>query len=141
MKLSEFRKVGRDYTAKASDVSRQLILGGIGIIWIFKRSDGSTNSLDAFLLWPLLLLSFAIVSDLLQYVVGGFIWRSYYRAKEKEVAESRKENPSIEVDPDKKAPKNLKLPIDTLYWMKISLLIVAYIFLIIYIFGQVHIRY
>lgn len=134
MLLSEYRKRSHEYTAKASEITRQLCLAGVAIIWLFKSTDdkqvlaqATKPILEPYLVWPLFFLSLAMVCDLAQYVVGGIIWISFFRKKEKEFPNS---------DPDIKADDSLNKPIYALYYIKISLMILAYFFIVTYLAGK-----
>ena len=59
MKLQDFNAASDYYTEKASEIIRYLILAGIGIIWLFKYSEGEKQGIDRFLIWPLVLLCLA----------------------------------------------------------------------------------
>ncbi|MBD0367969.1 MAG: hypothetical protein ICV53_17925 [Flavisolibacter sp.] len=111
MKLSEYRKASNEYTAKTSEITRQLSLAGIAIIWLFKNADDKQSLantteplLNRYLIIPLIFLSAALLADLLQYVIGGETWINFFKKKEKELADPH-DNPEIE------APKRLSRPI------------------------------
>lgn len=125
MKLSEYRKKGDEYTSKASEIVRQMLLGGIGMIWLLKETENGATKLDGFLLYPLLTICIALIFDLLQYVVAGFTWKKFYRMKEKEI--------SIDQNDDIKAPKRLSDVIYLFYWLKIGFMLVSYMLIIYYI--------
>ncbi len=129
MKLSEFRKLANEYTAKASEITRQLSLAGIGIIWLFKNSDTNPHLLDPFLIMPLLFLTIALFTDLIQYVVGGHTWISFFREEEKKVLPT-------DLDPEIKAPPSKNKPIYFLYYSKIALMIFSYAFIIGYLISK-----
>lgn len=133
MKLSEYKKKSETYTSKSSDIVRQLIIGGIAIIWLFKYSDNGKESIDKFLVFPLLTLSLGLISDLLQYVIGGKIWNTFFLQEEKKAVQNNKQNPQLPIDPEIKAPRRLNRPIYFFYWAKISFMILSYIFIIIYL--------
>lgn len=131
MKLSKYREKSNEYTAKASEIVRQLSLAGVAIIWLFKSSSQESDNsgqplIDRYLIIPLISLSIALLVDLVQYIIGGQIWINFFRGKEKEY-----EN-NID-DPDIKAPDNLRIPIYICYYLKILLLVFSYIFLIIFL--------
>jgi hypothetical protein len=140
MKLSEYKKISETYTGKASDIIRQLILGGVAIIWLFKVSDNGKESLDKFLVFPLLTLSLALVADLLQYVVGGRIWNKFFIEEEKKAVQNHKTDSKSPLDPEIKAPRKLNKPIYFFYWTKISLMIASYIFIVVYLIGELNIK-
>jgi hypothetical protein len=129
MKLSEFRKKSNENTAKASEITRQLSLGGIAIIWLFKNSEQSQSLLNPYLILPLLYLSISILFDLAQYFIAGQVWISFFREKEKEFSHSKD-------DPDIKAPKYLNIPIYICYYTKIILMICAYFHIIFFIISK-----
>lgn len=123
MKLSEYRKRSNEYTAKASEITRQLTLAGIAIIWLFRNSDNQNHLLDPFLILPLLFLSIALLLDLLQYVVGGYTWISFFKEEEKKISNSIS-------DPEIKAPDNKNKPIYFFYYAKIVCMLFSYAFII-----------
>jgi len=135
MKLSEFNKRADEYTAKASEITRQLILGGLAIIWLFKVSIDGTETLDRFLIVPLICLSIALVADLLQYVLGGKIWKAFFLQEEAKA--NHNSDSTKELDPDIKAPKKLSKPIYFFYWTKILLMLLSYLLLIVYLINEV----
>jgi hypothetical protein len=129
MKLSEYRVIGRGYTEKASEITRQLSLGGIAIVWIFKNADGDYPVIDYFLIFPLILLSISLLLDLIHYLWGGHIWIRFFREEEK------KTNPS-NPDPEVKAPSGKSTPLYVLYYAKITLMGIAYLLIIGYLIGK-----
>lgn len=84
MKLSDWKKVGRDYTERASNISRSLVLSGIAIIWVIVESDDSIKLSEPLLFWAVLLLGLAIFLDFLHYLIAGIIWTTFYNVKHKE---------------------------------------------------------
>jgi hypothetical protein len=129
MKLSEYRKKSNEYTAKASEIGRQLSLAGVAIIWLFKNDNKNQPILAHSLLMPLILLAGALTFDLLQYIIGGQIWISFFRRKEKEAKGS---------DPDIKAPSNYNLPIYICYYLKLLMLLLAYGLIVIFLVKKIN---
>jgi len=140
MKLSEYNKRADEYTAKASEITRQLILGGLAIIWLFKLSINGSEVLDRSLIFPLIGLSLALLSDLLQYVVGGKIWKSFFRNEESKVKAIRKSNPNQDSDPEVLTTKKLSRPIYFFYWSKITLMLISYALILIYLINKVSLQ-
>jgi hypothetical protein len=64
------------FTGKVSDITRQLALAGIGVVWIFKSSDGKPPIIAPELICPTILLLGSLVLDLAHYFFGTLI--SYY---------------------------------------------------------------
>jgi hypothetical protein len=71
------------YTQRAGEVSRQLCLAAVGAIWVLQSSGSNSGSVG---LRPLphdlkVCLVFTVLSltvDLLQYIVGIFVWYSVF---------------------------------------------------------------
>jgi hypothetical protein len=136
MKLSEYRNSKKEYTAKASEIIRQITLGGIAVVWLFKDNSNGKAVIDIFLLYPLVFLCLSLVSDLLQYVIGGEIWRIFYRKEEKKFNSERKQNLVEVIEPDVKAPTIYSSIIYWFYWSKITFTFLAYIFIIVFLVGK-----
>lgn len=84
MKLEDARNAYEEFSAKASDIVRQISLAGVGLIWIFKSGTGSALSLNPPLLKAALFIFLSLLFDFLQYFVGAIIWFVYFRHKEKQ---------------------------------------------------------
>jgi len=129
MKLSEFIKVSHSSSTKASDITRQMILAGIGIIWFFKDKD--TNTLQKFIILPLLTLGLALLLDLLQYFLRGIMFKSFY---DKNISRHRGADPELAV------PDKLSKPLYAIYYGKICLMLVSYILIVIFLFHNLHFK-
>ena len=128
MKHSEIIKRSHEFTGKASEISRQMVLAGVGIIWLFK--DPNSNTLDNCTIWPLLFLGGAVVIDLAQYVIGGVVWKRFYDKIDKTIRP--------EDDPEVAAPASLSTPLYVLFFIKLGLTIVSYILIIIFLARNLH---
>jgi hypothetical protein len=62
------------YTQKAGDLSRQLGLAGIAVIWLFKVSSGSVAVISQQFSLPFALIISSLGLDLLQYFAGIVLW-------------------------------------------------------------------
>jgi len=140
MKLSEYNKKGDEYTGKASEIVRQLLLGGIAFIWVFKETDGPVSKLDAFLFYPAIAICLGLLVDLLQYVIAGYIWKRFFRINERRVtAELRASGQASDaVDAEIKSPKVYGNLIYVFYYSKILLLVISYTLLIKYIIDRLN---
>ena len=128
MKLSKYKETYTNYTKQASEISRQLCLAGIAIIWIFKGTTiDNKYYLDPFLHYPLILFSLGLLLDLFQYIVGGYIWKSFFTIEEKKVTQT-------DLDPDVKDHEDRSKIIWNLYYSKLFIIFIAYV-LIIYFLG------
>lgn len=83
MKLPDYRKDYSEYTAKASDLCRQLAFAGIAIVWIFAIGKDADKKLAADLIWPCVFLVSTLAADFLQYISASVVWDWYYRHLEK----------------------------------------------------------
>ena len=83
MKLADANESYQFYSGKASDISRQLSLAALGIVWIFKVDHAGASTLPHALLLPSLLAVSALTVDLLQYVYGAIVWGWIRRREEK----------------------------------------------------------
>jgi len=128
MKVSKLRDAYYDASGTVSDLVRKLALAGIGVIWIFRVGDktGGIKYFDA-MLWPLGLFVGSLAADFLQYLYKAIVWGSlntYYwrkhRNNEKDVKISEKWN----------------WPAIALFWIKSLLTVIAYGFLLHFIFSQ-----
>ena len=121
MELKEYRKSARELTGKASEIARNLVLAGIGIIWIIRSDDINLTFNDPILLIPLTGFAIALFIDFMQYVIGGYIWMKFYRKKEAE---------GIAGDADIKSPPWRSEVLYWFYYVKIICMIVSFLFLI-----------
>ncbi len=82
------------FSRDASARFRELAIGAIAIIWLFRiTSKEQSFQLPADLHLPLLLLLVALLFDLLQYLSGAFLWFYYFKFLEynnKKVKEGQK---------------------------------------------------
>src|SRR5579862_5389715 len=120
MKLEDARSAYEQFSGKASDIVRQISLAGVALIWVFKSGAGTTDSplvLAPELLRAAVCIFFALLFDLLQYLLGASIWFVFYRYKERKGA---KESSEL------LAPPQLNWPIWDLFYLKSAMMLVAY---------------
>jgi len=130
MNLSGFKKDYYELSGLASTVCRQLALGGIALIWVFKIGNGSSMALPNSLMIPSGFLAFSLICDLLQYVLAAIIWGCFHRYHEK-----KKTTP--EEDPIIQAPFYFNIPANTCFYLKITAAITAYVFILRYVWGAI----
>ena len=128
-KIEDYREEFYVFTGKASEVNRQLALGGIAAIWIFKNPEISSTLLPSELIKPLIFLIISLGLDLLQYVIGSIIWGIYFEYKEYQVNKGQIKNNDI------KAPTILSWSITFIFFIKVMAMIIAYTALLSF-FGQ-----
>ena len=121
MELKEYKNKGQEMTAKTSDICRQLGFAGIGIIWILKSDKIYLDLTHTVLITPLIIITLSLFVDFLHYFIGGIIWLRFYRKKEKE---------GFLNDSDIKSKSWRSNLMYVLYFFKIGLMFIAYIFVI-----------
>lgn len=128
MKISEIRDAYYEATGKVSDIVRQLGLAGVAIIWIFRSgTDSGGIPYSHTLKVPLGYFVISLACDLLQYAYQSLIWgllNWYYFRKHKKNA--------VEVEISGK----WNVPALMLFWPKTILTVVAYIYLLEFIYHQ-----
>lgn len=124
MKLSEIRCAYEELSGKLSDINRQLCFAGFAIIWIFNKSIGDF-SVPQDLYLPAFLLCSSLFADLLQYIISSASWYIYYLRKRS----NNNNDETIEVD----EPEKLNIIPWILFFIKISLLVIGYVFIGIFL--------
>jgi hypothetical protein len=117
MNVTDYRETYYTLSGKASDISRQLSLAGIALIWIFKREKGGPLDVPGALLIPASLFIVALALDLLQYAIGTGIWGLYARYHE---------NRDTAEDEELSAPIYFNWPALICFWLKIFFVVFAY---------------
>lgn len=74
MKLKEARDHYYFFSGKTSDLVRQLGLGGIAIVWIFKQDVSGGPKIPDELVLPLTSIVIALGIDFLQYAIATVLW-------------------------------------------------------------------
>ncbi|WP_330746866.1 hypothetical protein [Chryseobacterium sp. CP-77] len=124
MKLSEYQQDYYTFTGKLSDITRQLSLAGIAIIWIFKTNFKDKIILDESLLYSAILILSSLTSDLFQYTYQSIIWSRFYH---KEKKKGKNDDDIVS------SPENLNYFSWFLFGLKVILLIIAYIKILIFL--------
>ena len=123
MKLADARGHYEYFSGALSDLSRQLSFAGIAVVWvvILSQENGQlTMQLKAFS--PLHLFCASLIVDLMQYIWASAAWGFYHRYKEKKLSS---------VEEEFLAPIWMNHPTIVLFWSKVSLVCVGYIFLLL----------
>ena len=123
MKLSEYLKTYYDLSAKASDVSRQLALAGIALIWIFKTGEINKNlAIPGPLIYAAFCFALALAADLSHYIIAAATWGIFHRIMEKKLKEQGVNTETVELTHSRK----LNWPTNILFWSKVLLVIIGY---------------
>ncbi|WFU14415.1 hypothetical protein [Bradyrhizobium sp. CB3481] len=131
MKLQDYRETFYTFSGKASDLNRQLAFAGIAIIWLFKKEPLAGLTVPKELVLPGLLIVASLIADMLQYCIASVLWRVFYRSKE---------NLNVSEDKDIKHGVWWERPIWIAFWLKIALIITAYIFLMRFLWSAISFR-
>ena len=130
MKLQKYREDYYFFSGKVSDVSRQLALAGIALIWIFKTGEINKNlAIPSHLIYAAFCFALSLAADLLQYIVAAAIWGMIHRTKEKKL---KNQGANIETA-ELTHSGRWNLPANILFWLKVSFVIIGYGILTSYI--------
>jgi hypothetical protein len=133
MKLKELKADFHAFSKAASDVSRQLSLAGIAIVWILKSNDKEGTeyiaNLDRALISTLQFFLFSLAMDLLHAFIPSII---YGIRVEKEDLKKTSEETELDFS------FSWVIPAWILYILKIISMILGYIWLIDYMHSLKH---
>ncbi|WP_398494358.1 hypothetical protein [Variovorax sp.] len=124
MKLKDARDNYYYHSGKTSDLTRQLGLAGVAVVWLFKVDVKGVPTIPSELLLPLVLVVLCLALDLLQYACATAIWGVFNRFKE---------SSGTAEDSDFDAPAQLNWPAIAFFWSKVVAVGVAYWFLLHYL--------
>lgn len=124
MKLKDARDNYYYHSGKTSDLTRQLGLAGVAVVWLFKVDVKGVPTIPSELLLPLVLVVLGLALDLLQYACATAIWGVFNRCKE---------SSGTAEDSDFDAPPQLNWPAIGFFWSKVVAVGVAYWFLLHYL--------
>lgn len=134
MNLADVRAAYYEKTAKASDITRQLGFAGIAIIWVFKTEVAGLLTIPNELRLAGVLVVISLALDFLQYVYASSAWGIFHRFKEKE--RDNKEARGIAFTDDFQAPDQINWPTLIFFWMKLTVLSIAYGIMIASVFQE-----
>ncbi len=118
------------YTGKVSEISRQLALAAIALVWIFKTDQPRGGMLiPQALYWPAACAIAALACDLFQYTYASIAWGQFNRRKEKEVGLNDKA--------EFYAPRWINWPSNIFFYLKLVLVMICYALLLAYLFETI----
>ena len=82
MKLAECRATAREFSGKASEITRTLCYSAIAVIWVFRTQSEAGVALPASLFAPGFFVVLALALDLFHYISGAFVWSGFARYRE-----------------------------------------------------------
>lgn len=128
-KLSHYRETYEEASSKVSDITRQMALAGIAIVWIFRQPDPSERIICQELILPLVLFVATLFFDIIQYMYKTIAWYWFFRINEKR-------NHSKNTDPPIQAMPRLNYPTWTFFYLKVICLMIGYVFIFVYLFDK-----
>ncbi|MDX2041851.1 MAG: hypothetical protein SF097_11400 [Acidobacteriota bacterium] len=128
MKLKDARENYYYYSQKTSEITRQLGLAGIALIWVFKVDSGGRQSVPLELVRPAWLIVLGLTLDFLQYSLASVVWGIYHRHKEKV---------GIGEDAEFLAPTSINWPTILFFWSKIIVMGIAYVYLLRFLANKI----
>lgn len=87
--LEDYLSEVNEITAKTSEITRNLSLAGIGIIWIFRTPVIDVKLLDQNLKNSLILIVTSLIIDLFQYIFMSISIKIFHRVNEVKLLNSR----------------------------------------------------
>jgi hypothetical protein len=128
MILKDARENYYFHTGKVSDIVRQLGLGAIAIIWLFRSGSISSTVIPEALILPLKLVVAGLALDLLQYALAAASWGFFQWRKEK--------TGTAESD-EFKAPSAINWPAIACFWPKVMSVVAAYYLILRFLAGTI----
>lgn len=131
--LEGYYKEFSDYTARASEINRAILFGGLAVVWLFKidTKDGIDIPLELIIATFFFAFSFSI--DLMQYVFGAFSWLIVYLFRRKKADNGED---ILQMSPI----RWINYGTIILFTLKIIGMIVAYCFLFTFLLGKIGIQ-
>src|SRR5690348_10062346 len=109
MKREDLRQAYYDLTAKVSDITRQLALAGIALVWLFKSENHGHTQVPPPLLLPATFAVAALALDLTQYIYASAAWGIFNRLQERR---------GVTSDVEFSAPPFVNWPTLVFFWSK-----------------------
>ncbi|WP_139143593.1 MULTISPECIES: hypothetical protein [unclassified Janthinobacterium] len=124
MKLEKARDQYYFFSGKTSDLVRQLGLGGIAIVWLFKQTVDGAPKIPDELVWPLTCIVIALAIDFMQYAVATVLWGNL---------QWRKDRSGVKDDQDFVVHPAINWPTIFFFSVKTIAVMIAYWHLLIYL--------
>lgn len=128
-KLSHYKDTYEQASGKVSDITRQMALAGIAIVWIFRQTEPSDGIICRELILPLILYVATLFFDILQYLYTTIAWYWFFRINEKK-------NYPKNSDPNIRAKPCRNYPTWCLFYLKVISLIIGYLFVFNFLFDK-----
>lgn len=112
-------------STKASDISRQLSITGIAILWLFVSKDGDSYEVPPQIIPPLTFFALHLVTDLIQYIQKSIVTAAI-------LDKAIKKDPDVKEDDFVPYSRRLNIGTNLLFILKVMMLLTGYILLIGY---------
>jgi len=131
MKVDKYKEVYETASSKLSDINRNIALAGIGLIWIFTKTN-TKSIIPEELILPAIFLVISLTCDMLQYLYKVIVWAIIFRRKEIEI----KKNQWTREKEFEHSPK-LNIPTWFFWGIKILLVLLAYFIILIFLISTI----
>jgi hypothetical protein len=132
--LESFLADADEATAKVSELARNLGLGAIAIVWIFKNPEGAKVLLPAKILsWALFLAVSSLGLDLLQYIFRSITLHNFFAKKEAEYDAGQL---TEEQASDLHTPQYIIVGSDIFWRVKILSVVLSYLLISIFLLSR-----
>jgi hypothetical protein len=132
--LEKFLDDADEATGKASEIARNLGLGAIAVIWIFKNPEGAKVFLPNKLLsWALFLAVTSLGLDLFQYIFRSITLHKFFRKMEKKYDDGKLSENDIS---DVHTPDYIIWGSNLFWAVKIFSILISYILISCFLFGR-----
>ena len=132
--LESFLEDADEATAKVSELARNLGLGAIAIVWIFKNPEGVKVLLPAKILsWALFFAVSSLGLDLLQYIFRSITLHRFFAKKEAEYDAGQLTEAQAS---DLHTPQYIIVGSDIFWWLKIASVVLSYLLISIFLLSR-----
>jgi len=120
MKVDKYKEVYEKASSKLSNINRNLAFAGIGLIWIFTKTN-TKSIIPEELILPAIFLVISLACDMFQYLYKVIVWAIIFRHRETEI---KKNQWTREKEFDHSS--NLNIPSWFFWGIKILFVLIAY---------------
>ena len=131
MKVDKYKEVYEKASSKLSDINRNLAFAGIGLIWIFTKTD-TKSIIPEELILPAIFLVISLTCDMFQGIYKVIVWAIIFRRREIEI---EKNDWKREKEFDHSS--NLNIPTWFFWGIKILLVLMAYFIILKFLIATI----
>ena len=128
MKLSGALECYHELSAQMSNLSRQLAMAALAVVWIFKSESTGRYHVASPLIIAAALAVLSLACDFMQYAYGRSAWGFIHRHKEKQLGHDQ--------DIEFHVRREVNWPSIAFFWTKGLAVLVAYGFLLSFLIGK-----